>query len=661
MGEYREAHVIAALVIGIVAAAGAGFVGWLLGRRAAESRASGLESRLALLEDAAGRKYRERLASFRRRLGFVYLDGLPTAADPEVADMFEAGAKHATQAEWDRAGERWTKAQAKASRAEVVALRVLCGVCRLLLDEPEKARVEFEGALVASREVQDRAGEAASLLALGVMAGEQGLVRDAGRHLDNCARLSRKLGLNELEAAALVRLAEFAEVVNELDRALVFHRQALRALEAAGDRVAAVRQYGAAGEVLFRQGELDKARAAHEDGLLQARQVKDRLGEAERLAAIGVIHRIQGDAQRALEPLERAFCIYEEIHQPRPQAGLLYELALIHEQLGESDAAHEYHERSLAVARTVGDRSLQARNLEQMAEHCLAQGALESARTMFEEAAQLDREDSRKRDLCHDLTGIGRAQLRLGRADDAVKSLTGALALCDELTDQKAEAWVSLFLAQAQRAAGLATEALQRLERGQALAWRLGEDGILAATLTEAALAHAGEHDWPKATAAAQAAAELHKKLGDTQGQARDQVGLGVALSHQSRPDEAKSRLEDGLRLAHSVGDAETEAWSLLEMAAVNTVLGNAGLARENLRRSLQLRQGEGDLRSEAECLLELGRLYADAREVEAARSQLDQAVRLFVKLDERERAAEAARVLAALPGSGGGVQILGQ
>ena len=220
---------------------------------------------------------------------------------------------------------------------------------------------------------------------------------------------------------------------------------------------------------------------------------------------------------------------------------------------------------------------------------------------------------------------------------------------------------MSLFLAQAQRAAGLATEALQRLERGQALARRLGEDGILAATLTEAALAHAGEHDWPKATAAAQAAAELHKKLGDTQGQARDQVGLGVALRHQSRPDEAKSRLEDGLRLAHSVGDAETEAWSLLEMAAVNTVLGNAGLARENLRRSLQLRQGEGDLRSEAECLLELGRLYADAREVEAARSQLDQAVRLFVKLDERERAAEAARVLAALPGSGGGVQILGQ
>ncbi|MCX6840889.1 MAG: hypothetical protein NTX53_01140, partial [candidate division WOR-3 bacterium] len=75
----------------------------------------------------------------------------------------------------------------------------------------------------------------------------------------------------------------------------------------------------------------------------------------------------------------------------------------------------------------------------------------------------------------------------------------------------------------------------------------------------------------------------------------------------------------------------------------------------------LQLRQDEGDLRGEAECLLELGRLHAEAREVEAARSQLDQAVRLFVKLDERERAAEAARVLAGLPGSGGGVQILGQ
>ena len=463
---------IAALVTGIVAAAGAGLVGWLLGRRAAESRATGLESRLALLEDAAGRKYRERLVSIRRRLGFVYLDGLPTAADQEVADMFEAGARHATQAEWDRAGERWTKAQARASGAEAVALRVLCGVCRLLLDQPEKARVEFEGALAASREAQDRAGTAVSLLALGVMASEQGAARDAGRHLDNCVRLSRRLGLSELEAAALVRLAELAEGAKELDRALVFHRQALRAMEAAGDRVGAVRQFGAAGEVLFRQGELDKARAAHEDGLLLARQVSDRFGEAERLAAIGVIHRIQGDAPRALEVLERAYHIYEEIHQPRPQARLLYELALIHELLGEPDAAHEYHERSLAVARTVGDRFLQARNLEQMAEHCLAQGALEQARAMFEEAAQLDREDSRKRELCHDLTGVGRVQLRLGHADDAIKSLTGALVPCEELADQKAEAWVSLYLAQAQRAAGLPTEALQRLERGQALARR---------------------------------------------------------------------------------------------------------------------------------------------------------------------------------------------
>jgi len=653
--------VIAALVTGIVAAAVAGFVGWLLGRRAAESRATGLESRLALLEEAAGRKYRERLASMRRRLGFVYLDGLPTAADQEVADMFEAGARRATQAEWDRAGECWTKALAKAGGAEVAALRVLCGVCRLLLDQPEKARIEFDGALAASRAAQDRAGEAASLLALGVMASEQGLGRDAGRHLDNCVSLSRKLGLNELEAAALVRLAEVAEGAKEYDRALAFHRQALRAMEAAGDRVSAVRQFGAAGDVLFRQGELDKARAAHEDGLLLARQVSDRLGEAERLAAIGAIHRIQGDAPRALEVLERAFHIYEEIHQPRPQARLLHELALIHEQLGESDAAHEYHERSLAVSRTVGDRSLQARNLEQMAEHCLAQGAFEQALVMFEEAAKLDREDSRKPELCHDLTGIGRAQLRLGLADEAIKFLTEALALSEELVDQKAEAWVSLYLAQAQRAAGLSAEALQRLERGQALARRLAENGILAAMLAESALVHAGQGDWPKANAAAQAAAELHQKLGDTRAQARDQVGIGVALRHQSRFDEAKSRLEEGLRLAHSDDDAEIGALSLFEMAAVNLAMGNAVLARENLRRSLQLRQAEGDLRGEAECLLELGRLHAEAQEVEAARSRLSEAARLFVKLDERELAAEAARMLAGLPGSGGGVQILGQ
>ena len=46
---------IAAIVTGLLVAAGAGVAGWLFGRRTAESRVTGLERRLALIEDAAGR------------------------------------------------------------------------------------------------------------------------------------------------------------------------------------------------------------------------------------------------------------------------------------------------------------------------------------------------------------------------------------------------------------------------------------------------------------------------------------------------------------------------------------------------------------------------------------------------------------------------------
>jgi tetratricopeptide (TPR) repeat protein len=620
-----------------------------------------LERRLTLLEDAAGRKYRERLATMKRRLGFVYLDGLPAAIDPEVAEMFEAGTRYATQAEWDKAGERWTKAQAKAGPAGAAALRILCGICRLLLNQPEKAQAEFEAALVASRDAGDRAGTAASLLALGAMAAEQGISRDATQQLGEALHLSRRLGLSELEAVALVRLAGLADAGKDYDRALALHRQAVKVLQAAGDRVAAVRQYGAAGNTLFGKGELDKARAAHEDGLLLAKQVNDRLGEAERLASIGVIHRAQGDAERALDVLERAFHMYEELHQPGPMARLLYELSFIHEQLGETDAAHEYHERSLTLAREAGDRHLQARNLEQMAEHCLSQGAFEPGLALFEEAAKIDREDSSKRDLCHDLTGVGRALLRLDRGAEATKFLADALVLSGELADQKAEIWVSLYLGQAQRAAGLAADALKSLERTQTLAGKIGEEGVQAAALSEAALVHAGQEDWSSAATAAQSAVELHRKLDDKRAQARDLVEIGVALRHQSRLEDAKSRIEDGLRLAHETADTEIEARSLFEMAAVNLALGKPGLARENLQRSLQLREAEGDPRGQAECLLELGRLLARAGETEAARSRLDQAARLFVKLDDRERAADATRALAELPGSGGGVQIIGR
>ncbi|MBM3331982.1 tetratricopeptide repeat protein [candidate division WOR-3 bacterium] len=650
---------IALVVTGLLAAAGAGVAGWLLGRRAVESRTAKLERRLALLEDAAGRKYRDRLATMRRRLGFVYLDGLPAAADSELADMFEAGARYATQAEWDKAGERWTKAMAKASPSEAVALRVLCGICRLLLSQPSEAQAQFEAALAVSREAGDRTGTAATLLALGSVAAEQGASRDAAHWLEESLHLSRRLSLKELEAAALVRLAGFADAEEQYERALGFHRQAVAVLQAAGDRAAAVRQYGAAGETLFRKGELEKARAAHEDGLLLARQLHDRLGEAERLTAIGVIHRAEGDAQRALDVLERAFHIHEEIHQTAPMARLLHELALLHEQLGEWDVAHEYHERSLELSREVGDRNLQARSLEQMAEHCLSHAAPQQALAQFEEAARIDREDARKRDLCHDLTGVGRSLLQLDRGPEAAKFLADALALSLELADQKAEAWVSLYLGRAQRGAGLQADALRILERTQALARKIGEERVLAAALAEAALVQVGLGDWSGATETALAALDQHRKFDDKREQAHDLVQIGAALRHQSRLDEAKSRIEDGIRLAHSSEAREIEARLLSEMAAVNLALGNPDLARQNLERSLALREGEGDLRAQAECLMELGRLLAGAGEYEAARARLDRAVRLYVKLDDRERAADATRALVGLPGAGGGVQLV--
>jgi tetratricopeptide (TPR) repeat protein len=653
--------VIAVVVTVLLASAGAGAAGWLLGRRAVQSRAAGLERRLALLEDAAGRKCRDRLAAMKRRLGFVYLDGLPAAADAEVADMFEAGVRYAAQAEWDKAGERWTKAMAKAGPAEAVALRVLCGICRLFLNQPSEARVHFEAAFAASRETGDRAGSAASLLAMGSVAVERGAVRDAGRWLENSLGLSRRLGLRELEAGALVQLAGLADAEKQYDRALGFHRQAVELLQASDDRTAAVRQYGAAGETLFRKGELDKARAAHEDGLLLARQLHDRMGEADRLTAIGVIHRAQGDAERALEVLERAFHIHEEAHQTAPMARLLHELALLHEVLGERDAAHEYHERSLLLSRESGDRNLQARNLEQMAEHCLSHGAHQQALLQFEEAARVDREDARRRDLCHDLAGVGRSLLQLGRADEAAKYLTEALALSLELSDQRAEAWVSLFLGRAQMAVNLPTDALGTLERAQATARKIGDEQILGFCLAEAAVVQVRQRNWSGAAESGLAALDLHRKLDDTRAQARDLVQIGVALRHQSRLDEARSRIEEGTRLAHLSDDRQTEAWSLSEMAAVNIALGNAGLARQNLERSSGLYEAEGDLRAQAECLMELGRLLAEAGEVEAARSRMDQAARLYFRLDDRERAAEVNRGLTGLPGSGGGVHIIGQ
>jgi DNA-binding CsgD family transcriptional regulator len=112
----------------------------------------------------------------------------------------------------------------------------LLGVGRTALDQgdTELARCHFEEALAVVRKARLGQLEAAALDGLGVAALALGDSTAAQQHVECALDVGRRFGEKTATARATYQLAQQARDRGELDRALVLHRDALRAFHALG-------------------------------------------------------------------------------------------------------------------------------------------------------------------------------------------------------------------------------------------------------------------------------------------------------------------------------------------------------------------------------------------------------------------------------------------
>ncbi len=107
-----------------------------------------------------------------------------------------------------------------------------------------------------------------------------------------------------------------------------------------------------------------------------------------------------------------------------PLARVAHGLGVLMDTQGEPDAARRLFERSLAIWRQLGDRDLQARELNSLAITCHRLGDLEAARPMLEESIAIAREVGNPVRLAAGLTNLGQlesAARNFGRATQALR------------------------------------------------------------------------------------------------------------------------------------------------------------------------------------------------------------------------------------------------
>jgi len=118
-----------------------------------------------------------------------------------------------------------------------------------------------------------------------------------------------------------------------------------------------------------------------------------------------------------------------------PLAGVAHGLGVLMDTQGEPDAARRLFERSLTIWRELGDRDLQARELNSLgiAHHHL--GEPEVARPMLEESIAIAREIGNLVRLAAALTNLGQLESAAGHFDRATQALQEALTIDYEQGD----------------------------------------------------------------------------------------------------------------------------------------------------------------------------------------------------------------------------------
>lgn len=233
--------------------------------------------------------------------------------------------------------------------------------------------------------------------------------RDRARRLYDAALHRLREAASGREASALLRwIARTHQVDGDAEVALDCLEAALAIAEVNGDLASIGHATNLKAIVRWQQGMTDEAEQLY----LAARETALRAGEAKLAAMtsqnLGVLANIRGDFDLARRHYEASLADYRVLGLPHDVCVALNNLGLLHtHQHHWSEAAAAYNE-ALQIADILGDVSTRIMVQANVAEHWVAQGALDKARALCDEASEASRNanDDRTRAQLEKLYGI---------------------------------------------------------------------------------------------------------------------------------------------------------------------------------------------------------------------------------------------------------------
>jgi putative nucleotidyltransferase with HDIG domain len=301
-----------------------------------------------------------------------------------------------------------------------------------------------------------------------------------------------------------------------------------------------------------------------------------------------------GRLEEAIAGYEEAVVAAEAERDNTTLAEALRMLAVALHRRQERHRARALCERSRDLSIAMNDSLLEAQALNTLAVFDLVEGAMDSARVVFQAALDSKGADARLR---------ARIEQNLGIMDNIQGDLTGALT----------------HYRNALEAFQLAGD-----ERGCAMAY----DSL--------GMISADQKNWDAADAAFAQSIELTTRLGDVHLRAIGQLHRTEVFIARSQFDLALRSAEEALRVFDRLGVVRNKSDAYRVVGAVYRATGRVQLAEARLRMGIDLAGSVGAVLEEAEATREMALLYGEMGRNQDALRLLNGAYRLFGRLDAR-------------------------
>lgn len=236
--------------------------------------------------------------------------------------------------------------------------------------------------------------------------------------------------------------------LDEVEKAIGYHEQALVIDRQTGDRQGEGADLGNLGRAYAALGEVEKAIGYYEQILVLHREIGDRQGEGTDLGNLGRAYEALGEVEKAIGYYEQALVIYREIGHRQGEGAAVGNLGLAHAALGEVEKSIGYYEQALVIGREIGDREGEGTGLGNLGRAYAALGEVEKAIGYYEQQLVIAREIGDRRGESTALGNLGTVYAHLGEIAKAIALLEQALQIGQAIKDPEIVRFTTARLAE---------------------------------------------------------------------------------------------------------------------------------------------------------------------------------------------------------------------